>query len=61
VGILYISVAWLDRKQLFSSLHLGIKHTSKVLQQFNLSQSALCQDLLAEDIGDLLDGDAFAC
>ena len=33
---------------------------SKVLQQLDLAQGALGQDLLAEDIGDLLDGNAFA-
>jgi hypothetical protein len=31
-----------------------------VLQQLDLAQRALGQDLLAEDIGDLLDGHAFA-
>jgi hypothetical protein len=31
-----------------------------VLQQLDLAQRALCEDLLAEDIGDLLDGHAFA-
>jgi hypothetical protein len=31
-----------------------------VLQQFDLTERALGQDLLAEDIGDLLDGHAFA-
>jgi len=31
-----------------------------MLQQLNLSQRALGQDLFAEDVGDLLDGDAFA-
>jgi len=30
----------------------------EVLQQLDLAQGALGQDLLAEDIGDLLDGDA---
>ena len=34
--------------------------TPEMLQQFDLSQGALSQDLLAEDVGDLLDGDAFA-
>lgn len=34
--------------------------SSKVLQQLDLSQGPLGEDLLAEDIGDLLDGDAFA-
>lgn len=31
-----------------------------MLQQLDLAQGALGQDLLAEDIGDLLDGDALA-
>ena len=31
-----------------------------MLEQLDLTQGALGQDLLAEDIGDLLDGDAFA-
>lgn len=31
---------------------------SEVLKELDLTQSALRQDLLAEDIGDLLDGDA---
>lgn len=34
--------------------------TSEVLQQLNLSQRSLGQDLLAEDVCDLLDGDALA-
>lgn len=33
---------------------------SEVLQQLDLAQGALGQDLLAEDIGDLLDSDALA-
>ena len=32
---------------------------SEVLEELDLSQGTLCQYLLAEDIGDLLDGDAF--
>ena len=32
---------------------------SEVLQQLDLAQGALGQDLLAEDIGDLLDGYTF--
>lgn len=35
--------------------------TAKVLEQLNFSQSPLGQDLLAEDIGDLLDGYTFPC
>lgn len=31
--------------------------TSEVLEQLDLSQSALGEDLLAENVGDLLDGD----
>ena len=31
---------------------------AKVLQQLDLAQGALGEDLLAKDIGDLLDGDA---
>lgn len=31
---------------------------SEVLKELDLTQGALGQDLLAEDIGDLLDGDA---
>lgn len=34
--------------------------TSKVLQQLDLAQGALGEDLFAENIGDLLDGDALA-
>jgi hypothetical protein len=33
---------------------------AEVLEQLNLSQGTLGQDLLAEYIGHLLDGDAFA-
>lgn len=36
------------------------KHTSEMLQQLDLAQGSLGQDLLAEDIGDLLDCDALA-
>jgi len=32
---------------------------SEVLKELNLSQSPLCQNLLAEDIGDLFDGNTF--
>ena len=35
--------------------------TSEMLQKFDLPQRALSQDLLAEDIGDLLDGNSFVC
>lgn len=31
----------------------------EMLEELDLAQSALGKDLLAEDIGDLLDGDAF--
>jgi hypothetical protein len=31
-----------------------------MLEQLDLSQSALGEDLLAEDVGDFLDGDALA-
>lgn len=34
--------------------------STEMLQEFDLPQSALCQDLFAEDIGDLLYGYAFA-
>ena len=34
--------------------------TPEMLQQFDLSQGALSQDLLAEYIGDFLDGDAIS-
>jgi hypothetical protein len=33
---------------------------SKVLQQFDLAECALGQDLLAEDVGNLFDGDTLA-
>lgn len=35
-----------------------IAMASEVLEELDLTQGALGQDLLAEDIGDLLDGDA---
>jgi hypothetical protein len=35
--------------------------STEVLQQLDLSQGTLGQDLLAEDIGDLLDRDALSC
>jgi hypothetical protein len=31
----------------------------EVLEQLDFAQSALCENLLAEDIGDLLDGNTF--
>lgn len=34
---------------------------AEVLEQLNFSQSTLCENLLAENIGDFLDGDALAC
>ena len=33
---------------------------SEVLEQLDFSQSALSEDLLAEDVGDFLDGDTLA-
>jgi hypothetical protein len=39
------------------STHVAV--AAEVLQELNLTQSALGENLLAEDIGDLLDGDAF--
>lgn len=33
--------------------------TAKVLEQLDLAQGALCENLLAKDICDLLDSDAF--
>jgi hypothetical protein len=38
---------------------VACRRTSEVLQQLDLTQRALSEDLLAEDIGDLLDGHAF--
>ena len=35
--------------------------TSKVLEELDLPQRTLCQDLLGEDIGDLLDRNTFLC
>lgn len=35
--------------------------SSEMLQQLDLPQGALGQDLLAEDIGDLLDRDTLSC
>jgi hypothetical protein len=35
--------------------------TAEVLEQLDLSQCALGQNLLAEDVGNLLDSDTFAC
>ncbi len=40
--------------------HPHVAVASEVLEELDLAQGALGQDLLAEDIGDLLDGDAFA-
>ena len=34
--------------------------TAEVLQELDLSQSPLCKDLLAEDIGDLFDSNPFS-
>ena len=42
----------------FSRAHVAV--AAEVLQQLDLSQGALSQDLLAEDIGDFLDGYAVA-
>ena len=39
---------------------VGARLASEVLQQLDLTQSALGQDFLAENIGDLLDRDALA-
>jgi hypothetical protein len=33
---------------------------TEMLKQLDLSQGALCEDLLAENIGDLLDRNAFS-
>lgn len=41
-----------------AGLFAHVAMASEVLQQLDLAQCALGEDLLAEDIGDLLDGDA---
>jgi hypothetical protein len=41
-----------------SLTHISV--AAEVLEQLDFAQGALGQDLLAEDIGDLLDGNAFA-
>jgi len=43
-----------------ASIGFGDLRTSKVPKQLDLAQRALGQDLLAEDIGDLLDGHSFS-
>jgi hypothetical protein len=45
---------------MWHSRRMQWRRTSEVLQQLDLAQGALGQDLLAEDIGDLFDGHAFA-
>jgi hypothetical protein len=49
---MYISIQYCRRVQR--------RRTSEVLQQLDLTQRTLRKDLLAEDIGDLLDGHTFA-
>ena len=39
---------------------MACQRTSKVLEQLDLAQGTLGEDLLAEDVGDLLDGHALA-
>ena len=34
--------------------------TTEVLQEFDFTQSSLCENLFAEDIGDFLDGHSFS-
>ena len=38
-----------------------VSMASEVLEELDLSQGTLSENLLAEDIGDLLDGHAVAC
>lgn len=53
----YVPVAWMG-VSIVSYSALGRSLTSEVLQQLDFSERTLGQDLLAEDIGDLLDGNA---
>ncbi len=48
-----------DLTWLASDQHASVVDTSEVLQQLDLPQRALGQNLLAKNIGDLLDGNAF--
>lgn len=48
-GALYPELALLPKRR-------GRDQTSKVLQQLQFAQSSLCENLLGEYIGDLLDG-----
>lgn len=41
--------------------YMYVAMPSEVLEQLNLTQCALCQDLFAENIRDLLDRNAFVC
>lgn len=58
VGLSHIAMsckvlAWLRRAEAGAC-------TSEVLEQLDFAQGTLGQDLLAEDVGDLFDGDALA-
>ena len=56
----YVAVAWEVLADRQDRMVVGARLASEVLQQLDLTQSALGQDFLAENIGDLLDGDALA-
>lgn len=47
----------MQRQQSRGCAHISV--SPEVLQELDLAQGTLGQDLLAEDIGDLLDGDTF--
>lgn len=56
----YVAMAWEVLADRQDGMVEGARLASEVLQQLDLTQSALGQDLLAENIGDFLDRDAFA-
>jgi len=51
-----MSVSWSWVRTALASAYIAV--ASEMLEQFYFSQGALGQDLLAEDIGDFLDGNA---
>ena len=48
------------RQKDFGRAEAYIAVAAKVLQELDLPQRSFCQDLLAEDIGNLLDGNALS-
>jgi hypothetical protein len=58
IGVAFVEVIWAGNVHVIETGNISV--SSEVLQELDFAQGTLGQDLLAEDIGDLLDGHALA-